>query len=372
MKIEGGTQRARTYDTVGEIVKVGLKHGDQNALLIKPMKGALKDQEVLMVLDPAVVSENANKITVKGVKSSNGNVMAVGGVMHFQSTTLISERDADQKVLQARWSFKMGVAEEMQPQQAAFLSLPAGQDGRANIAVVRPAKGIVSREETNDGLVAKVMAVVGEANIESPENGGRAESRVYISALTGEGKDAELSLNIVSLLKRVGEAYERRTDDEVLALVKERVQHVDASGEVAIFPGSAAMLSKQAGEFTSDGATIKRNYAVGITNSDILLANGKWEDDDGNEGTFTNRVEESALRLAGLHTNGNKPHNIPDHVIFGRMLGQIEGYPSQDATADTGAEDASAEAPTAEVDDDPFGELDKAAEDDNDQAQGPS
>jgi hypothetical protein len=369
MKVIGaGSGRQRRYDLVGEIVSVGEKYtvgqGDEaqelNALKVKALFGPLKDQEVLMVIDPEVKSENANRITVKGLKSANGNIAGAGSVIHFQNTNFVSSKDDEQKALQARWSYKMGGSDtvKVEPHQAALLSFP-GQD-RQNFFLTRPGDGAVSRETDAAGLTAAVMDVYSKNEAKADNE---KESTLFLASLNDE---EAMNLAVISLLKREGSGdnvtYERRTEDEVKALVGQRINDFDPDAEVAIIPGSRAYLSKQAGKREVDGKTVDIKYASGFSTSNVMLSNGTWEDDDGKKGEVVNRVEEAALRLAGFHQDDD----IPDTLSFSRMKGQIEGYaPSEaeQAQEEKVAEAAAEATPEPDVNpEDVFGDLPESEE----------
>jgi hypothetical protein len=292
MKVLGagnGGRQNRGFDVIGKIVSVGEAVGEEKALKLEVMRGAMKGKEILMTLDAEVSgkNKNANKIGPKGLVASNKTIYGVGGVVHVQAANYTSEKDDEVTTMKGRWAYMAGGLDDnaaVTVEPASLLVLP--NDERKDVRLLWPDKGAVVRDG-KEALAAKVLEVAQENS---------EEQQVYLFNM--DGKD--LNVGLVSLMKREGEEYVTRTEEELKEQITQRIANIPEDAEVAVVPGSRANLSKQAGIRMVDGKAQEVDLIPGISAKDILLTNGKWVDDvTGDEGPITNRVENATLRAAG-------------------------------------------------------------------------
>ena len=356
MKVQGQSQNVRRgFDVIGKITKVGEMVGDDRALEIEVLRGSMKGKKILMTLDAEITgkNENSNKIGPKGLVSSNKKISGVDGIVHIQGADYTSQKDDEVTTMKGRWAYMAGSAtgdEVVTVEPASLLVIPNNQ--RNDVRLIWPEKGTVVRDRA--ALADTILNVAKE---------NKSEQQIYLFSMSG----TDLNVGIVSRMKNDNGTYVERTEDEMKALIEQRIGAVPAdANEVAVVPGSLANLSKQAGTRMVDNKAVKVDLIPGITAKDIMLSNGTWSNEvDGSTGSIVNRVEHATLRAAGALVLGTRTAaelELSDENKFKRILGQIEGYPANDAAAEDDAQASDENVDTSVDDEDPFADLPEAEE----------
>jgi hypothetical protein len=304
MNVNNGAGRNsnRGFTVMGKVVAIVAVDDERFAMEVEPIKGTMKGEKILISLDPDVAANNSKfsrpEITDKGIKYPNGYA-GVGAVMAFEGATFTSDKDADQRTMNARWPLKMN------DNTVVLDDISIAHFSGGNLRALHPSKGVViaADGEAKESLDTAIRQTIASAS----------EDEMFVFIFRNDNDVTDV--DIIYLQTRDDSGTYGPSSAEAIdgQIEKKLASFANLKGAVVV-PGG--FINKS--EYVNDA-----KLRVGITPVGVPVT--QVQDEKDATRVYT-RVEGSGLAAMGLVGRQDNPPAMSDNHIFGRIKGQVESF----------------------------------------------